>query len=175
MRLRPSLPILVLLAFATLSTSQVFAQATVSFAQLNGTVLDEGGRTLVRAAITLREMDTNQTYTANTNEAGFFVVPALPPGRYSLTVSYSGFGKYTQNGIMLSVGQTATVNITLKVAALGEVVTVTTEAPTVETTRTEISNVINTQQIQNLRKGGIYVQIHSEKAPEGVLWGWLIR
>src|SRR5712692_8347493 len=31
------------------------------------------------------------------------------------------------------------------------------------------------QQIQNLRKGGIYVQIHSEKAPEGVLWGWLVR
>ena len=31
------------------------------------------------------------------------------------------------------------------------------------------------QQLQNLRKGGVYVQIHSEKAPEGVLWGWLVR
>src|SRR5947209_4473956 len=137
MRPRSSLAVLVL-AITALSASQAFAQATVSFAQLNGTVLDEGGRALVRANITLREMDTNQTYTATTNEAGFYVVPALPPGRYSLTASYSGFGKYTQNGILLSVGQTATVNVTLKVAALGEVVTVTTEAPTVETTRTEI-------------------------------------
>jgi len=34
---------------------------------------------------------------------------------------------------------------------------------------------LNPQQLQNLRKGGIYVQIHSEKAPDGVLWGWLIR
>src|SRR5216684_7385910 len=153
MRPRSSLAVLVLVAMAVLSTSQAFAQF-ISFAQLNGTVLDESGRAVVRAAITLREMDTNQTYTATANDTGFFVVPALPPGRYSLTASYSGFGKYTQNGIVLSVGQTATVNVTLKVAALGEVVTVTTEAPTVETTRTEISNVINTQQIQNLPVSG---------------------
>ena len=154
MRPRSSLAVLVLVAITSFSSSQAFAQATVSFAQLNGTVLDEGGRALVKASITLREMDTNQTYTATTNEAGFYVVPALPPGRYSLTASYSGFGKYTQNGIGLSVGQTATVNVALKVAALGEVITVTTEAPTVETTRTEISNVINTQQIQNLPVSG---------------------
>src|SRR5580765_8015905 len=37
------------------------------------------------------------------------------------------------------------------------------------------STELTPQQIQNLRKGGIYVQIHSEKAPEGVLWGWLVR
>ena len=154
MRLRPSLPILVLLVIAALSPSQAFAQATVSFAQLNGTVLDEGGRALVKAAIALHEMDTNQTYAATTNEAGFYVVPALQPGRYSLSASYSGFGKYVQNGIMLSVGQTATVNVTLKVAAQGEIVTVTTEAPAVETTRTEISTVISTQQIQNLPVSG---------------------
>src|SRR5882724_10180186 len=129
MRLRFFCWVLVGLLLASLLTLPAFGQATVSFAQLNGTVLDEGGRAVVRAAITLREMDTNQTYTANTSETGFFVVPALPPGRYSLMASYSGFGKYTQNGIVLSVGQTATVNVTLKVAALGEVVTVTTEAP----------------------------------------------
>ncbi len=115
MRPRSSLAVLFLVAITTFSSSQAFARATVSFAQLNGTILDEGGRALVKASITLRELDTNQTYTATTNEAGFYVVPALPPGRYSLTASYSGFGKYTQNGIVLSVGQTATVNVTLKV------------------------------------------------------------
>src|ERR1700730_7546121 len=154
MRPRSSLAVLFLVAITAFSSSQAFAQATVSFAQLNGTILDEGGRALVKASITLRELENNQTYTATPNEAGFYVVPALPPGRYALTASYSGFGKYTQNGIVLSVGQTATVNVTLKVAALGDVITVTTEAPTVETTRTEISKVINTQQTQNLPVSG---------------------
>src|SRR5882757_5776013 len=142
--------VLVVLLAASLLTLPIFGQATVSFAQLNGTVLDEGGRALVKASINLRELDTNQTFTAATNDAGFYVIPALSPGRYELTASYTGFGKYTQSGIVLSVGQTATLNVTLKVAAAGEVVTVTTEAPTVEATRTEISNVIDTQQIQNL-------------------------
>jgi hypothetical protein len=97
-----------LLTFALLSL-QSFAQATVSFAQLNGTVLDEGGRTVTKASITMRDVGTNQTYTAMTNETGYYVVPALPPGRYELTVSYPGFGKFVQTGIGLSLGQTATI------------------------------------------------------------------
>src|SRR5882724_2442717 len=154
MRLRFFCCVLVVLLSASLLTLPASGQATVSFAQLNGTVLDEGGRAVVKAAINLRELDTNQSFAASTNDAGFYVIPALSPGRYELSVSYTGFGKYTQSGIVLSVGQTANVNITLKVAAKGEVVTVTTEAPTVEATRTEISNVIDTRQIQNLPVSG---------------------
>jgi outer membrane receptor protein involved in Fe transport len=142
-----------LLAVALLS-AQALGQATVSFAQLNGTVLDEGGRTIAKASITLRDVGTNQTYTAMSNETGYYVVPALPPGRYELTVVYAGFGKFVQTGIVLSVGQNATINVTLKVAAKGEVVTVSTEVPPVETTRTEISQVIDTKQIDSLPVSG---------------------
>ena len=130
------------------------AQATVSYALLNGTVIDEGGRTIAKAAITVRSLDTNQTFTAVSDQAGFYAVPRLPPGRYELTVSYAGFGKYTRSGVELSVGQTATVNVTLKVAAVTETLNVTTEAPVVETTRTEISQVIQAQQIQDLPISG---------------------
>src|SRR5882757_5766418 len=117
MRLRFCCWVLVVLLSASLLTLPAFGQATVSFAQLNGTVLDEGGRAVVKASITLREMDTNQNFTAATNDAGFYVIPALSPGRYELTVSYTGFGKYVLSGILLSVGQTASANVTLKVAA----------------------------------------------------------
>ena len=154
MRARRWFTVLVVAALTTLLAAQALAQATISFAQLNGTVLDEAGRAVFKAAVTVREMNTNQTYTATVNEAGFYVIPSLSPGKYELTVSYAGFGKYTQSGINLSVGQTATVNVTLKVAALGEVVVVTTEAPTVETTRTEISQVIESKQIQDLPISG---------------------
>ena len=134
--------------------SHAFPQATISLAQLNGTVQDSGGRTVAKAAISLRELDTNQVHTATSSDSGYFVVPNLPPGRYELTVTSSGFGKYTQTGMTLAVGQTATVNVMMKVAAVAETVTVTTEAPVVETTRTEISQVIDTQQIQSLPVSG---------------------
>ena len=144
--------VVTLLAVATVPRG--FSQATISFAQLNGTVQDSSGRTVAKAAISLRELDTNQTHTATANDSGYYVVPNLPPGRYELTVTSSGFGKYTQTGITLAVGQAATANVTLKVAAVAETVIVTTEAPVVETTRTEISQVIDTQQIQSLPVSG---------------------
>ena len=127
-----------------------FGQATISFAQLNGTVQDANGRVVVGAAVTLRDLSTNRAYNAASNTSGYYVAPNLPPGQYELTIQYSGFAKYVQTGITLTVGQTATVDVTLKVAAAGEVVTVNTEAPAVEPSRTEISQVIDTHEIQSL-------------------------
>ena len=143
-----------LLLTIVFSAPHAFPQATLSFAQLNGTVLDSSGRTVVRAPVTARNVDTNTTFTATTNGAGFFVIPNLPPGQYDVSASYSGFSKTTQTGIVLTVGQTATVNLTLKVAAAGETVLVTGEAPVIEPTKTEISQVIETQQIQALPISG---------------------
>lgn len=137
-----------------LSTQFAAAQATISFAQLSGTVTDESGRALVKAAITVRALDTNQSYSAVSNETGYYLVPSLPPGRYELTVTYTGFGKYQLTGVVLTVGQTATMNVTMKVAAVVQEVVVTTEAPTVEATRTEISQVIDPKQISSLPVSG---------------------
>ncbi len=142
------------LTFATTAAQLALAQATISFAQLNGTVVDTGGRAIAKASITLREVDTNQIHSTTSSESGFFVLPTLPPGPYDLVVTAGAFGKYTQRGINLSVGQTASVNVVMKVASVTETINVTTEAPVVETTRTEISQVIDTQQIQSLPVSG---------------------
>jgi Carboxypeptidase regulatory-like domain/TonB dependent receptor len=132
------------------SAPSAVAQAALSFAQLNGTVLDAGGRAVVGAKVVVRDLDTNQGFQSTTNTAGFFVVPNLPPGKYELTVSALGFAKYQQTGVTLTVGQVATVDPTLRVATASEVVTVTTEAPLIEPTKTEISQVVETAQIQSL-------------------------
>ncbi|HXZ42086.1 MAG TPA: TonB-dependent receptor [Terriglobales bacterium] len=142
--------VLCLLGVVVSSAPSAVAQAGLSFAQLNGTVLDAGGRTVVSAQVVVRDLDTNQSFQSTTNTAGFFIVPNLPPGKYELTISSPGFAKYKQTGITLTVGQTATVNATLKVAAASEVVTVTTEAPLIEPTKTEISQVVETEQIESL-------------------------
>lgn len=152
MRLFSTLALCAILMLAAIP--QAFGQATVSYAQLNGTVVDSSGRAVVKANVNLRNMDTNLTHSTVTNEAGYYVAPNLPPGRYELSVEFGGFGKYTQTGLMLSVGQAATVDVTLKVAAAGEVVTVTTEVPPVEPTRSETSQVIDSVQIQGLPTNG---------------------
>jgi len=148
--------VLALLAFVVLLGCAIPASAQVgsSSAQLNGTVLDESGGAVNKASVTLREMDTNHLYTSATNDSGYYVVPNVTPGRYELKISFTGFATYTQTGITLTVGQVATINLTLKVQTRGEQVVVTTETPIIEPSRTEISQVIDTKQIADLPISG---------------------
>src|SRR5437868_6615500 len=131
-----------------------FSQSTAALAQLNGTVQDEKGAVISKATITLREMDTNRAYSATSTDAGLYVIPNVAPGRYELKVASSGFTNYTQTGIALTVGQTATVNVALKVAGVAGELTVTGEGPAIEPTRTEISQVVDRKQIESLPISG---------------------
>src|SRR5262249_22291000 len=131
-----------------------YSQAGAGLAQLSGTVRDESGDVVAKASVNLREMDTNRSYTAASNDAGYYVVPNLPPGRYELKVAYTGFANFVQTGILLSVAQTATIDVTLKVAAKGEQVVVTGEAPPIEPSRTEVSQAVDSKQIVSLPISG---------------------
>jgi len=146
--------LLAILAIAILFISAGPTWSQTSVASLNGTVLDESGGTVSGASISLREMDRNTMYSATSDQSGYYAVPNLPPGRYEIKAEFKGFSKYTQTGTVLTVGETATVNITLKVEAHGEEVIVNTEAPTIEPTKTEISQVIDTKQIDDLPISG---------------------
>lgn len=154
MKLRSALNVGLICLLTMSFLPQSFGQAALSFAQLNGTVQDASGRIMVGASVTARNLGTNLSYTATTNAAGYYVVPNLPPGQYELSTQAPGFSKSVQTGLTLTVGQTATLNVTLKVASVGETVTVTTEAPPVESSRTEISQVIDTPEIQALPING---------------------
>jgi len=154
MKLRLLLTLCVMVALAACLAPHAFGQATVSFAQLNGTIQDASGRAIVGASISLREVGTNRTYTAASNTSGFFVVPNLSPGNYELTVQNSGFAKHVQTGIALTVGQAATIDVTLNVASVSEVISVTTEAQPVEPTRSESSQVIDSVHIEGLPTNG---------------------
>jgi hypothetical protein len=142
----------VLLATATLlfSTQMVFGQGSTGNAQLNGTVTDPSGSMVVGASILLRNTATDVSFNAVSNESGLYAIANVPPGTYELKVSSSGFANYTQTGLVLTVGETRTVNVGLKVASAGETIVVTTEAPTIEPTRSEISQVISKQQVDSL-------------------------
>ena len=141
-------------AALTFFANSAFAQAVITVAQLNGTVRDASGSVIVSANVSMRDLDTNRTYTSTSNESGYYIVPNLPPGPYELNVTYTGFEPRVQSGIQLTVGQTATLDVTLAVQGRRETVEVTLSAPAIEPTRTEISNVIETKQIESLPISG---------------------
>jgi hypothetical protein len=154
MRLRSMRIMWVTLAMIVCPAPRALAQVGASTAQLNGSVRDESGGSVAKTNVILRETETNRTYTAVTNDNGLFVLASLPPGHYELTTEAPGFAKSTQTGIVLTVGQVGSIDVTVKVAASTEKVTVTTEVPPVEPTRTEVSNVISSNQIQSLPISG---------------------
>jgi hypothetical protein len=151
-----SLPAMVLFVLTVLSgaTERSFAQAIKALYQLNGTVRDSSGGVLQKASITLLDADTNRVYAALTNGDGVFVLTNVPSARYSLSVEFSGFSNYTRTGIVLSVGQVATIDVVLSVAAAAESVVVDGSTPLIEPARTEISQVIDSVQIQSLPING---------------------
>jgi outer membrane receptor protein involved in Fe transport len=148
------LSVILAIAVFLVGTGSALAQGGASTAQLNGTVTDPSGASVAGAAVTVRNTDTNTTSTATSNDRGFYFLANLNPGNYELKASYKGFANYTQTGIVLTVGQAATINVGLQVASQGERVVVTTEVPTIEPTKTEISQVVNTEQIASLPISG---------------------
>ncbi|MGC2695545.1 MAG: TonB-dependent receptor [Candidatus Angelobacter sp.] len=137
-----------------LSHQTTLAQVSAGEAQLNGSVHDPTGSVIVKAAVTLRNVDTNQVYKASSNGVGYYILTNIPPGNYELTAESQGFAKYSQTGIVLRVAQVATIDVSMKVAGTTQEVVVNTEAPTIEPTRTEVSQVVETQQIQALPISG---------------------
>ena len=102
MNLRRSFACLLALLLALGIAEQAAAQATITYALLNGTVTDEAGQLIPKATDHLRSLDTNQTFSATSNVAGYYALPNLPPGRYELTVTSSGFGTHTRTGVELT-------------------------------------------------------------------------
>jgi hypothetical protein len=125
----------------------VCAQAGSSLAQLNGTVHGPQNAVVPRAAITLHELNTS-------NRSGFYVAANLPPGQYELMVQAGGFAKLVLYGIVLRVGQIATMDVALAVEIHHEEVVVTGETPVMEPSRTETSQVIEVRQISSLPISG---------------------
>ena len=129
-----------------LTGSSAFAQN----AQVSGTLKDQSGGVLPGVTITAKNIETGLTRSAVTEASGEYRVPALPPGTYTVTAALNGFGTETRPDIVLIIDQDAVINFTLKPAALSEVLTVTGEAPIVDTTKSDVSTSVSTQQIQDL-------------------------
>ncbi len=129
-------------AFAMLVAPMATAQTQITSGVVQGTVSDPQGGLVQAAAVEARNIETNQSRTLETGADGRFVFLQLPSGRYVVSVKKAGFATVVQENLALTVGQAINLNLTLKVSAIGETVTVTGTA-VVDTTRTEASTTLS--------------------------------
>jgi hypothetical protein len=123
---------------------------------VNGTVTDPTGGVVVGASVTLTNQDTNVVSHATTNRSGYFVFLDVAPGPYILRISKEGFKAVELPTFRLLVSQTLTENETLSVGSTTEVVKVTAgqEGVMLQNSSSELGNVIQTKEIQQLPLNG---------------------
>src|ERR1043166_7414279 len=131
----------------------VHAQSSTT-GNITGTVRDPQGAAVPKAEITLTEDKTGASRTVRTNDDGFYNVPSLPAGTYTVTTSPSGFKKTILTNVDLHVSENKTVNIDLQVGQLNETVTITSDAAPVEVRSGEVSSLISEKQVTELPLNG---------------------
>ena len=128
----------------------LWSQANAVDAAVDGYVTDSSGSVITSAQISAINTATNVAQQATSDAQGYYRFPLLPVGSYRIVVSSQGFGSQTEDGILLSVGQKARVDVTLQVGSKGEVVTVDAGSTMLDTGASTIGAVLDRKQVENL-------------------------
>ncbi len=144
--------IIVFVLLAIGSVSSCLAQ--LDNATILGTVTDASGAIVPGAIVAVQKRETGATVNLVSDGNGNFVAAVLPVGTYRVTVSAKGFKMYVRDTVTLRVADRTRVDISLVTGEITERVTVTSEAPIVETASTTLGGVISTQQVNELPLNG---------------------
>jgi len=128
-----------------------FAQSTGT---VHGTVTDQQGATVVGAKVTARNIATGIERTTESDNAGGYSLPSLPIGTYRIEVKAEGFEASVLESLTLNVSQDVEQNIQLKVGVMTQQVTVTSEAPMVDSSTTTVGQVIDDRTVQDIPLNG---------------------
>ena len=143
-----------LLVLVTSATAHAAMQSQATTGTIEGTVTDQTGAVLPGVAVSLKSVETGIVRMVLSDDRGIFRAPLLPVGHYDVSVEFTGFTKFEQTAIALTVGQTLQLNIRLSVAGTTQAVSVTEEVPVVEATRTQVSSTIDDRAVANLPVNG---------------------
>ena len=137
-----------------LLSAGVYGQARLTGGDLEGTATDETGAVLPGVTITVTNTETGVARGTQTGPRGQFRVPALAPGTYEIRADLASFVSQIRQGVVLALGQLATVDFTMRVAGTQESVTVTGETAIVDPMQSAVSSVVGQQQIESLPING---------------------
>ncbi|MGH9665915.1 MAG: TonB-dependent receptor domain-containing protein [Bryobacteraceae bacterium] len=122
--------------------------------QITGLVADPSGAVVAKADLDIANADTGIHWKAATNESGYYTVPLLPPGRYSITVRVPGFKTVTRANITLVVAEIDRIDFQLQVGQTNETVEVTAAPPLLESETAALGQVVQTRAINDLPLNG---------------------
>src|SRR5690349_6826744 len=134
----------------SMSVAHPLAQSQAINGTIEGTITDQSGAALPGVSVTVTNVDTGDSRVVVSNDAGVYRAPLLPLGRYRVSAESSGFRKFEQQGLTLSAGQSAVINISLSVGNMTEAVTVTSESPVAEPGKIDLGRTIGETEVRNL-------------------------
>ncbi len=135
------------ICFASIFTQAVFAQTTGT---IEGTVKDSSGSVIPSAKVTAKLEGAAVTRSATTDPTGNYVLPSIPVGLYSVEIEATGFKKFFQPHVEVTLGHVINVNPVLQLGEVTQTVEVQAEAAQVETTSTQLGAVMNSRAVVNL-------------------------
>src|SRR6516225_1145022 len=141
---------LCLVTFGFLSLAAVCAIAQITTTTIRGTIADTSGAVIPNAHVTATSLETNAARSTDTNAAGEYLIEFLPVGAYTVEVEAQGFKKFERKGIVLDVNRTARVDAVLDLGAASETVSVTSDAPLVNTENASIGRTVENAEIVGL-------------------------
>jgi hypothetical protein len=141
-----------IVALVALWSVPLLAQSATG--EIQGTIVDPSGAVLPGVAVSIVNTATGATREVVTDTDGLFAAPGLPVGPYEVTAVLQGFASQRQPDLRVQVGQTITLRLQLEVAAVAETITVAGTSPVVETTRSQVSSVVNSTAVANLPANG---------------------
>ncbi len=149
-----------------------FAQSVAGLGAISGVVRDASGATIPDAEVVVANDSKGIRRSLNTTAAGAFTAPSLIPAEgYSVIVNRQGFAQYEAKGIQVLVGQNVTLDVVLTVAGTATQVQVEATAPVVDSTKTDVSQVVGSQQILDLpingRRVDSFVLLAPAVVPDG--------
>lgn len=154
--------------FVTTATFTNIALAQSATAVLSGTVTDEQGAVIPGVNIIVTDVAKAVQRQVTTNSDGYFTLPQLPPSKYIVRAQHGGFTTQEFKNVVLNVNDNSTLKIQMKIAAVGETVTVTSEAALIRETP-NVATVINRQFVENQPLNGRSFQTLVELSPGVVM------
>jgi hypothetical protein len=141
---------ILLLAVGIALAASPWLGAQVLYGSLTGTVTDASGAVVNNAQVIALEVNTGVSQSQNTDASGIYRFPAVLPGTYKVTISAQGFSDQQTPSVTIHVNEVARVDAQLKVGSATQNVTVTTEAPVLQTDTAEVRTDVTTHEIRNL-------------------------
>ena len=140
--------------FAVLLATGAGPSAQTNTGEIGGVVVDTGGGVLPGTTVVATHPASGFTVERVTDAAGRFFLPALPSGEWEVTAELPGFQRITRTGITIEIGRTLQLEFTLSIGAISEEVSVEAGAPLLQVTSAEISDVIETREVEQIPLNG---------------------